>query len=75
MTENKDKVLVSSTSSKCVMKWNFIINQKSVLLFNCFVLLNAVALINCDVFKLGYLTGSARRLGDLEYERPGELIN
>lgn len=54
------------------MKWNFTINQKSVLLFNCFVVLNAIALINCDVFKLGYLTGSARRLGDLEYERPGE---
>lgn len=44
-----------------------------MLLFNCFVLLNAVALINCDVFKLGYLTGSVRRPGDFEYERPGEF--
>ena len=53
------------------MKWNLTINQKFVLLFNCFVLLNTVALINCDVFKLGYITGSARRQGDQEYERPG----
>lgn len=73
--KKKRKVFRSSTSSKCVMKWNFTINQKFVLLFNCFVLFNAVALINCDVFKLGYLTGSARRPGDLEYERPGEWIN
>lgn len=57
------------------MKWNLTVDRKFVFLFNCFVLLNAAALINCDVFKLGYLTGSQRRPGDLEYERPGERIN
>ena len=61
-------------SSKCVMKWKLTINQKFVFSFNCFVLLHAAALINCDVFKLGYLTGSARRAGDFEYERPGEFV-
>lgn len=71
-SKNKEKkVFHFFKSSKCVMKWKLTINQKFVFSFNCFVLFNAVALINCDVFKLGYLTGSQRRAGDFEYERPG----
>lgn len=60
---------------RCVMKWNLIINQKLLLLFYYFVLLNhnQILLIKCDVFKLGYLTGSQRRSGDLEYQRPGKF--
>jgi hypothetical protein len=56
------------------MKWNLLtINQKFVLLlFNYFLLNNLTIIVECDVFKLGYITGSHRRPGDLEYERPGE---
>jgi len=57
------------------MKWNFTINQKFVFAFNCFVQLVVVPFANCDVYKVGYLTGSARRPGDSYYERPGELKN
>ncbi|XP_055383503.1 speract receptor [Condylostylus longicornis] len=31
--------------------------------------------INCDVFTLGYLTGSQRRPGNLDYQRPGLTIS
>ncbi|KAG5673369.1 hypothetical protein PVAND_003425 [Polypedilum vanderplanki] len=59
------------------MKWKLLtINQKFVfLLFNCFLLINFISIVNCDVFKLGYITGSHRRHGDLEYERPGLTIS
>ncbi|XP_070503442.1 speract receptor [Chironomus tepperi] len=59
------------------MKWNFLtINQKFVLLFlfKCFIF-SYISFINCDVYKLGYITGSHRRPGDLEYERPGLTIS
>lgn len=28
---------------------------------------------NCDNFTLGYITGSQRRVGNLQYTRPGEI--
>jgi hypothetical protein len=68
-------VCLFAGSSRCVMKWKLLtINQKFVLLlFNCVLLVNLPSLVDCDVFKLGYITGSHRRHGDLEYERPGML--
>lgn len=58
-------------SSRNLMKRNLVKSQKILLFLACFVFLKTIAFINCDVFKLGYLTGSARRPGDLQYERPG----
>lgn len=61
------------------MRWNLSnkIDQKFVSLFCCVVVILNVSIpsTTCEVFKLGYLTGSARRPGDYEYERPGKLIN
>lgn len=60
------------------MRWNLSnkAEPKFVSLFYCVLVIIHVSipLATCDVFKLGYLTGSARRPGDQEYERPGELI-
>ncbi|RWS11161.1 guanylate cyclase 32E-like protein, partial [Dinothrombium tinctorium] len=33
------------------------------------------SLVTCDVFKLGYLTGSQRKSGDQKYSRPGLAIS
>lgn len=32
-------------------------------------------LVNSETFKIGYLTGSERRPGDLTYDRPGRTIS
>ncbi len=57
------------------MKWKLLtFNQKFVLLlFNCLLHLNLLTSTSGDVFKLGYITGSHRRHGNQEYERPGEF--
>lgn len=44
-----------------------------LLLTTVHVLLNKAA--NAETFTLGYITGSKRRPGDLEYQRPGFRIS
>ncbi|XP_055854059.1 speract receptor [Episyrphus balteatus] len=40
-----------------------------------FLVLNLILNVNSEVFTLGYLTGSQRKPGNLEYQRPGITIS
>ncbi|KAM7354791.1 guanylate cyclase 32E isoform 5-T7 [Cochliomyia hominivorax] len=44
----------------------------AIIIFNLSYLKNAV---RCDIFTLGYLTGSQRTPGNLDYQRPGITIS
>lgn len=50
-----------------------------------FVLLNVICVLNiilllkphhahAEIFTVGYLTGSQRKPGDMEYDRPGKML-
>ncbi|XP_011308838.1 guanylate cyclase 32E isoform X2 [Fopius arisanus] len=41
----------------------------------CLLVISIYGLVNADTFTLGYITGSKRRMGDLEYQRPGYRIS
>ncbi|XP_015121956.1 guanylate cyclase 32E [Diachasma alloeum] len=41
----------------------------------CLLVTAIYGLVNADTFTLGYITGSKRRMGDLEYQRPGYRIS
>lgn len=58
--------------SKCVMNYKKLINfNLYLLLLYLFILNDNISPIDCYVFKLGYITGSQRRSGDMEYQKPG----
>lgn len=43
-----------------------------VYIYFCFY--TSVVIVAGEVFTIGYLTGSQRRTGDLEYAKPGTVI-
>lgn len=51
------------------------VERTCLLLTAIHVLLNDKSVVDAETFLLGYITGSKRRLEDLEYQRPGFRIS
>ncbi|XP_050465649.1 guanylate cyclase 32E isoform X2 [Cataglyphis hispanica] len=51
------------------------VERTCLLLTAIHVLLNEKSVVDAETFLLGYITGSKRRLEDLEYQRPGFRIS
>ncbi|KMR04860.1 guanylate cyclase 32e [Lasius niger] len=51
------------------------VERTCLLLTAIYVLLDDKGVVDAETFLLGYITGSKRRLEDLEYQRPGFRIS
>lgn len=51
------------------------VKRTCLLLTAIYVLLDVKSVVDAETFLLGYITGSKRRLEDLEYQRPGFRIS